>query len=395
MYEKIKPLLFKFDPETAHHLAEIALSTARRCPLFFNWMTERYFINDERLHQKIWGLDFLNPVGTAGGFDKNAKMIQALPSLGFGWGELGAVTPKPQPGNEKPRVWRHIEEKTLQNAFGFNNDGVAIIANRLEKIYPFILPLCMNIGKNKTTPDEEAVNDYKILVERLKDKVDFFIVNVSSPNTPNLRKLLNEEFISNLFKELKAITTKPILIKLSPDMDIDLAINVSKIAIENGADGIVATNTTVDYSLVKNPQNRGGLSGEVLKEKSYNMFVHLAKEFFGKTILISVGGIDSAKEAYRRIKAGASLLQVFTAFIYQGPELIKKINEGIIELIQKDGYSHISEAIGADLDKIDLIAFEAEIIDDSKKEIVTIPKKPSKLELKIYRRKEFKKRLYK
>ena len=393
MYKKIKPLLFKLDPEKAHHLAEIALNTARRCPLFFNWMTEKYFVNNEILHQNIWGLEFKNPVGSAGGFDKNAKMIHALPSLGFAWGELGAVTPKPQEGNEKPRVWRHIEEETLQNAFGFNNDGVAVIANRLDKIYPFILPLCMNIGKNKTTPDEKAIEDYKILVERLKDKVDFFTVNVSSPNTPNLRKLLNEEFISNLFKELKAITNKPILIKLSPDMDIDLAINIAKTAIENGADGVIATNTTVDYSLVKNPQDRGGLSGKVLKEKSYIMFVHLAKELFGKTTLISVGGIDSAKEAYRRIKAGASLIQVFTAFIYKGPQLLKDINEGILELMKKDGYSHISEAIGADLDKIDLTALEAEIVEEN--QLINIPKKPTKLELKIYRRKEFKKKLYK
>ena len=180
MYNKIKPLLFKLDPETAHHLAEIALSTARRCPLFFNWMTDKYFVDDEKLHQNIWGLNFINPVGTAGGFDKNAKMIQALPSLGFGWGELGAVTPKPQEGNQKPRVWRHIEEESLQNAFGFNNDGVAVIANRLDKIYPFVLPLAMNIGKNKTTPDEEAINDYKILVEKLKEGIE---LTVKSFNT--------------------------------------------------------------------------------------------------------------------------------------------------------------------------------------------------------------------
>ena len=392
MYNKIKPLLFKLDPETAHHLAEVALSTARRCPLFFNWMTDKYFVDDEKLHQNIWGLNFINPVGTAGGFDKNAKMIQALPSLGFGWGELGAVTPKPQEGNQKPRVWRHIEEESLQNAFGFNNDGVAVIANRLDKIYPFVLPLAMNIGKNKTTPDEEAINDYKILVERLKDKIDFFIVNVSSPNTPNLRKLLNEEFIGGLFKELKSITTKPILIKLSPDMDIDLAINVAKIAVENGADGVVATNTTVDYSLVKNPQDRGGISGKVLKDKSYTMFVHLAKELFGKTTLISVGGIDSPQEAYKRIKAGASLIQVFTAFIYNGPKLIKEINEGILELMKKDGFTHISQAIGADIDKIDLTPLEVEIEDDK---IIPIPQRPTKLELKIYKQKEFKKKLYK
>jgi dihydroorotate dehydrogenase len=314
-------------------------------------MSEKYFVENEKLHQKIWGLDFRHPIGTAGGFDKNAKIIQALPSLGFAWGEVGAVTPKPQIGNEKPRVWRHIEEEALQNAFGFNNDGVEVISKRLEKIYPFILPICVNIGKNKTTTEEKAIEDYKILVKKLKDKVDFFTVNVSSPNTPNLRNLLNEEFISNLFTELKKITNKPILMKLSPDMEIDFAVNIAKIATKNGADGIIATNTTIDYSLVKNPQNRGGLSGKVLKEKSYKMFLEIAKELFGKTILISVGGIDSAEEAYKRIKAGASLIQVFTAFIYHGPKLIKDINEGILELMAKDGYNHISEVIGSDINK--------------------------------------------
>jgi dihydroorotate dehydrogenase len=380
MYKKIKPLLLKIDPETAHHLAEFALNTARRCPLFFNWMSEKYFVINEKLHQKIWGLDFKHPIGTAGGFDKNAKMIQALPSLGFAWGEIGAVTPKPQAGNEKPRVWRHIEEEALQNAFGFNNDGVEVISQRLKNIYPFILPIGANIGKNKTTSEENAIEDYKILVERLKEKVDFFVVNVSSPNTPNLRDLLNEEFISNLFIELKKLTSKPILIKLSPDMDIKFAVNIAKTAVQNGADGVIATNTSVDYSLVKNPENRGGISGKVIKEKSYKMFVALSKELFGKTVLISVGGIDSAEEAYKRIKAGASLIQVFTAFIYQGPELIKEINEGILELMVKDGYNHLSQAIGADIDKIEIN------FDDNKK---------SKLEDKIEERKEFKEKLYK
>ena len=395
MYKYIKPILLKIDPETAHKIAETALMTARRCPLFFNWMSEKYFIDDKMLYQRIWGLDFLNPTGTAGGFDKNAKMIQALPALGFSWGEIGAVTPRAQKGNEKPRVWRHIEEEALQNAFGFNNDGVAVISERLSKIYPFVLPIGANIGKNKTTPENEAINDYKILVEKLNDKVDFFVVNVSSPNTPNLRDLLNEEFISNLFIELKKLTNKPILIKLSPDMDIELAVNLAKIAVENGADGVIATNTSVDYSLVKNPQNRGGISGKVIKDKSYRMLVALSKELFNKTILISVGGIDSAEEAYKRIKAGASLLQIFTAFIYHGPELIKEINEGIIELLKKDGYSHISEAIGVDIDKLSIEPLETEIIEETSREIVPIKPKPTKLQLKIYRRKEFKKRLYK
>jgi dihydroorotate dehydrogenase len=169
-------------------------------------------------------------------------------------------------------------------------------------------------------------------------------------------------------------------------MDLDLAVNVAKIAVQNGANGVVATNTTVDYSLVKNPQNRGGISGKVLKEKSYKMFVAIAKELFGKTTLISVGGIDSAEEAYKRIKAGASLIQLFTAFIYNGPELIKEINEGILELMEKDGYHHISEAIGVDIQNIK--------IPNNNKNLVAVSKKPTKLELKKYRRKEFKKRLY-
>jgi dihydroorotate dehydrogenase len=384
MYKKIKPLLLKMDPETAHHIVESILQISRRCPLFFNWMSEKYFVNNEKLHQKIWGLDFKHPIGTAGGFDKNAKMIQALPSLGFAWGEIGAVTPKAQPGNEKPRVWRHIQEEALQNAFGFNNDGVEIISQRLENIYPFILPIGANIGKNKTTTEDKAIEDYKILVKKLKNKVDFFVVNVSSPNTPNLRDLLNEEFISNLFTDLKKLTTKPILMKLSPDMDINFAVNIAKIAVENGADGIIATNTTVDYSLVKNPQNRGGLSGKILKEKSYKMLTALAKELFGKTILISVGGIDSPEEAYKRIKAGASLIQIFTAFIYNGPELIKEINKKIVEFMQKDGYNHISQAIGSDIDKID---FE-EIKNKTSKT-------KTKLETKINKRKKFKQKLYK
>ncbi|NPA54926.1 MAG: quinone-dependent dihydroorotate dehydrogenase [Epsilonproteobacteria bacterium] len=375
MYDKIKPFLFKLDPEVAHNLAQIALSSARRCPLFFNFMIDKYFVDDKMLHQKIFGLRFLNPIGTAAGFDKDAKMIHALPALGFAWGELGAVTPKPQEGNAKPRVWRHISEQSLQNAFGFNNEGVDVIASRLDKIYPFILPLCMNIGKNKATPPQDAIDDYKILVTKLKNRVDFFTVNVSSPNTPNLRALLNEEFISTLFKELKSITTKPILIKLSPDMPLDLAVSVAKSAVDNGADGVIATNTTVDYSLVSNPQKVGGLSGRVLKEKSFKMFKALADELFAKTVLISVGGIDSAQEAYKRIRAGASLVQIFTAFIYHGPQLIKDINQQLLTLLKRDGFSHISEAIGVDVGK-------------SMHKISTLHKK-------IQKRKHLKARLYK
>jgi dihydroorotate dehydrogenase len=325
--------------------------TTRRCPLFFNPLIERNFVDDPMLKQNIWGLEFKNPVGVAAGFDKNATMIPAWPVLGFGWGEIGAITPKPQPGNEKPRSWRWPEFEAIQNAYGFNNDGVEIIKKRLSKIYPFVLPIGANIGKNKTTPEENAIEDYKILVNELKDVVDFFVVNISSPNTPGLRELLNAEFISKLFSELKKITSKPVLIKFSPDMEDEDIINLANLSVINGADGIIVTNTTVNYDLINTPVKKGGISGKPLAKRSYEVLRIVASEVFGKVPIISVGGIDSAEEAYKRIKAGASLLQLYTAIIYKGPSVVRDINEGLIKLLKKDGFSHISEAIGIDIPK--------------------------------------------
>ncbi|GAX88264.1 dihydroorotate dehydrogenase [Lebetimonas natsushimae] len=351
IFKAIKPLIYKTDPEFAHNAVETIFRTARRCPFFFNPLIKKNFIDDPILNQKIWDLEFKNPVGVAAGFDKNATMISAWPALGFGWGEIGAVTPKPQPGNEKPRAWRHVEQEAVQNAYGFNNEGVKVIKERLSKIYPFILPIAANIGKNKTTPEERAIEDYKILVKELKDVVDFFVINISSPNTPNLRNLLNEEFIDNLFKELKPITKKPILIKFSPDMDDTDIINLSNISVEAGADGIIATNTTVNYDIINSPIKRGGISGKPLAARSFEVLRIIAGEVFGKVPLISVGGIDSAEEAYKRIRMGASLIQIYTAIIYKGPGIVREINKGLIELLQKDGFNHINEAIGVDIPK--------------------------------------------
>jgi len=351
MFKTLKPLIYKIDPETAHNIVETILKTVRRCPLFFNFLIEKNFINNEMLHQKIWGIDFKNPVGVAAGFDKNATMIPAWPVMGFGWGEIGAITPKPQPGNPKPRSWRWPEFEAIQNAYGFNNEGVEVIKKRLSKIYPFVLPIGANIGKNKSTPEDKAIDDYKILVEELKDIVDFFVVNISSPNTPGLRDLLNEEFISTLFKELKNITNKPILIKFSPDMEDEMIINLTRLSIENKADGIIATNTTVNYGLINTPIKKGGISGKPLRDRSFEVLKLVASEAFEKVPIISVGGIDSAKEAYKRIRAGASLIQIYTAIIYKGPSVVKNINEDLIELLKKDGFSNIKEAIGIDIPK--------------------------------------------
>jgi len=347
-YQSIKPWLFKLQPENAHHVAECVLRLPNICQIPFNSFLESHFITNDILTQELFGRTFLNPVGLGAGFDKNATMIRGMQTLGFGFTEIGTVTPKPQEGNPKPRMWRHVQEKTIQNAMGFNNEGVLKVQKRLKRRYPFTTPIGVNIGKNKLTPESEAINDYTTLIKALHNLGDYLVINISSPNTPGLRDLQNEEFITRLFAEAKAITNKPILLKIAPDMSVEDAVALTTMAVEKGADGIIATNTTVDYSLVKSPYDKGGLSGAVLKQKSFEIFEAIAKELYGKTTLISVGGIDSAEEAYRRIKAGASLVQILSGLVFHGPDIIKDINTELTELIKADGYSNITQAIGAD-----------------------------------------------
>lgn len=348
-YTNLKKILFLFDPETAHTLGEYALKALPYLRVINNKMIERNFITSSYLRQELFNVTFQNPVGLAPGFDKNATMIKAMPALGFGYTEIGTMTPRAQDGNAKPRVFRYPEANSVQNAMGFNNKGSYKVAKNLRKIFPFALPIGANLGKNKTTPENLALSDYKILINKFKDISDYLVINISSPNTPNLRDLQNEEFINELFTMAKQITNKPILLKIAPDMEVQTAITLCKTAIKAGADGIVATNTTIDYSLLENAKDFGGLSGECLKEKSYELFKEIARELYGKTILISVGGISDAAEAYRRIKAGASLVQAYTGLIFEGPSMVKNINEGLIKLLKEDGYTNISQAIGSDL----------------------------------------------
>jgi dihydroorotate dehydrogenase len=347
MYELIKPLLFKLEPETAHHLAECLLRTANNCPDILALFLKDHFVSDPILTQELFSRTFLNPVGLAAGFDKNATMIPGMKAIGYGFTEIGTLTPMAQEGNPKPRMFRHIEEETLQNAMGFNNDGLFPIQERLEKFYPFSTPIGVNIGKNKLTPENEAINDYTRLIRALHKLGDYLVINISSPNTPGLRDLQNENFISELFSKAKEITDKPILLKIAPDMQLQQAVDLTAMAVEKGADGIIATNTTIDYSLVKEPKEIGGLSGKVLQHKSFEIFDAIAAELYGKTTLISVGGIDSAEEAYKRICAGASLVQLLTPLIFKGPALIKEINLGLIELLKNDGFENITQAIGS------------------------------------------------
>jgi dihydroorotate dehydrogenase len=347
-YDSIKPLLFKLQPENAHHLAEAVLRLPNICQIPFNPFLESHFVTDDILTQEIFGRKFYNPIGLGAGFDKNATMIRGIQILGFGFSEIGTVTPKPQPGNPKPRMFRHIQEESIQNAMGFNNDGAYKIVKRLKERYPFTTPIGVNIGKNKITPENEAISDYTHLIKAFDGLGDYFVINISSPNTPGLRDLQNEEFITELFAAAKKLTQMPILLKIAPDMEIADAVNLTKMAVEKGADGIIATNTTIDYSLVKHPKSIGGISGAVLKEKSFKIFDAIAKELYGKTVLISVGGIDSAKEAYKRIKAGASLVQIYSGIVFHGPDMIMNINKELIELLKADGYDNITQAIGSD-----------------------------------------------
>ena len=347
-YQNLKKILFKLDPETAHSVAGFGLRAIAHCPSIQRFVKDQNFVTHPMIQQEFFGRVFQNPVGLGAGFDKNGQYITAMPTMGFGFTEIGTVTPKPQDGNAKPRLFRLIEDQSIQNAMGFNNKGSDYMLERLKKLYFFDYPMGINIGKNKLTSEDDALSDYETLFRAFKEYGDYIVINISSPNTPGLRDLQNETFITAVFKMAKEITSQPVLLKIAPDMEASDAIALCKSAVDAGAAGIIATNTTIDYSLTEHAKDFGGISGALLTEKSYALFKAIGKEFYGKTLLISVGGIDSAEEAYRRIKAGASLVQVYSMLVYRGPALLKEINEGLIQLLQKDGYKHISEAIGAD-----------------------------------------------
>ena len=347
-YETVKKLMFNFEPETAHHIAECGLRFLPKINFINNKLIEDNFINNDMLRQNIFDVNFYNPIGLGAGFDKNATMIESMMAMGFGHTEIGTMTPLPQKGNAKPRLFRFPKQESIQNAMGFNNQGSHKVIKNLKKIYPYTIPIGASIGKNKLTSEDNALYDYKVLIKGFKDIADYLVVNISSPNTPNLRDLQNEEFIKAIFTMAKSITSTPILLKIAPDMQNDTAITLCQTAIKYGADGIIATNTTQDYSLLPNPKDFGGISGAVLSDKSYKLFKEIGRELHDKTTLISVGGISDAKDTYRRIKAGASLIQILSGFIFKGPSMCKNINNELIQLLKDDGYTNISQAIGVD-----------------------------------------------
>ncbi len=296
--------------------------------------------DDKRLEREVFGIKFKNPVGLAAGFDKDARLIDEMALLGFGFIEIGTLTPKPQPGNPQPRLFRLPEDEALINRMGFNNGGVQEAVGRLRKRKSDVI-VGGNIGKNKVTPNENAVDDYLYCLEQLHPWVDYFVVNVSSPNTPNLRDLQEKEPLKALLTAVKEANDqkekpKPILLKIAPDLTDGQLDDIVEIVLDTGIDGVIATNTTIDRSqLTTNPaeveaMGAGGVSGKVLRNRSTEVISYLHKKSLGAFPIVGVGGIYSAEDAIEKLEAGASLVQVYSGMIYEGPGLIKRIKKGLL-----------------------------------------------------------------
>ena len=337
MYKSIiRPVFFKFDPEKVHHFTFSMIKMMQAIPGAKAIIKSVYQVNDQRLEREIFGLKFKNPVGLAAGLDKDAKIYNELDAFGFGFIEIGTITPKPQDGNPKKRLFRLKEDSGIINRMGFNNGGIELAVERLKKNKGVLIG--GNIGKNKITPNEEAVNDYILCFDALYDYVDYFVVNVSSPNTPNLRALQDKEPLTQLLstlqsKNLQKPKAKPILLKIAPDLTDEQLLDIIDIVNDTRIAGVIATNTTISREglLSENQKETGGLSGKPLTKRSTEVIRFLAEKSNKSFPIIGVGGIHSAKDALDKLDAGADLVQIYTGFIYEGPALIKEINQAILQ----------------------------------------------------------------
>lgn len=342
MYFIFRKILFLFDAEKVHYFSTNALNFVLKLPLVKKVFKILFCFENKGLERNLLGLKFKNPIGLAAGFDKNATMFQDLEYLGFGFIEIGTVTPKPQSGNEKPRLFRLKKDEAILNRMGFNNDGLHAVKARLKNRKKNGLIIGGNIGKNKVTSNEDAILDYKIAFEELFDFVDYFVVNVSSPNTPNLRDLQEKEPLTKILAELQLLNLKmknqkPILLKIAPDLSNEQLDDIIDIVRETKIAGVIATNTTINRAELKtNVQmveslGAGGISGKPLTNRSTEVIRYLHEKSNAAFPIIGVGGIHSPEDAIEKLKAGASLIQLYTGFIYEGPSLIKRINKEIIK----------------------------------------------------------------
>lgn len=352
MYKLIlKPIFFLFDPEKIHYFVFRSLKIILAIPGMKAIYRSAYVVKDPSLEREVFGLKFPNPVGLAAGFDKNAMAYEELACLGFGFVEIGTVTPEPQPGNPKPRLFRLPDDEALINRMGFNNAGVQAAAERLRKRKSNII-IGGNIGKNKWTPNEEAVEDYDKCFKALHPYVDYFVVNVSSPNTPGLRALQNPEALEKILRRCQELNNaeevqRPILLKIAPDLSNEDLDDIVALMLRTKLDGLIATNTTIDKSGLKTPQNkvdvihnsgddqpgdmkkggRGGLSGKPLTSRATDVIRYIADKSGKAFPIIGVGGIHSPADAKEKLDAGADLVQIYTGFIYEGPGFVKRINK--------------------------------------------------------------------
>ncbi len=358
----IRPRLFKYDPEQIHGLTLHALGCASRHELVCEAMAS--FLAPPALPIRLLGLDFPNPIGLAAGMDKVGEAVPAWAAMGFGFSELGGVTWQAQPGNPPPRLFRAVPAEAIVNRMGFNNDGAAALAERLQAWHDSgrwpSHPVGINLGKSKITQLDQAAEDYANSFRALRDCADFFVVNVSSPNTPNLRQLQDKQALAEIFTALRQVqheggrgaSPKPILVKVAPDLSFEALDEILQLTGAGNIAGIVATNTTISRPAAVDPAvasvyaETGGLSGRPLRDRSTEVIRHLFRQSRGQIPIIGVGGIFSAADAWEKITAGASLVQVYTSLVYEGPLLVKSLVTGLRERLAAAGLPNLESAVG-------------------------------------------------
>ncbi|WP_306059049.1 quinone-dependent dihydroorotate dehydrogenase [Natronococcus wangiae] len=354
LYSRVRPLAFKLPAETAHDLGKRTLRAAQSTRPTRTALAAAYRYEHPALEVDLFDAAFPNPVGVAAGFDKNAEVTRALEALGFGFVEIGTVTPYPQPGNDRPRLFRLREDGAMVNRMGFNGQGMERVKERLERDGAPGVPLGVNVGKMNSSSEAEAIEDYRRVFDRLSPFADYVVVNVSCPNTPEEFDEGSPEHLRTIFETLEAgnDTNVPILVKIGPDSPEESILDLVDIVREFDLDGIVATNTSTSREGLDSPNREewGGLSGKPLETRSTDVIRTLAEYTDGDLPIIGVGGVDSAESAYEKIRAGASLVQLYTGFVYEGPATAKRINRGLVELLERDGFSSVEDAVGADLD---------------------------------------------
>ncbi|MHC3437113.1 quinone-dependent dihydroorotate dehydrogenase [Natrialbaceae archaeon A-gly3] len=352
LYSRLRPLAFKLPAETAHNLGKRTLRVAGSRRPITAALRYTYQYDHPALEVEAFDTTFPNPVGVAAGFDKNAEVTHGLAALGFGFVEVGTVTPYPQPGNDRPRLFRLREDEAMVNRMGFNGQGMERVKERIEREGLPEIPVGVNVGKMNSSTEAEAIEDYRRVFDRLSPYADYVVVNVSCPNTPEEFDEGSPEHLRAIFETLEAENNAgvPILVKVGPDEPEESLHDLVDIVEEFDLDGIVATNTTTSRERLQSPKREewGGLSGKPLEDHSTAVVRSLAS--YTDLPIIGVGGVDSPESAYEKIRAGASLVQLYTGFVYNGPSTAREINRGLLELLERDGFSSVEDAVGVDLE---------------------------------------------